>query len=284
MISCPVCAGPVDLVDGQPRCPMSHAFDQDDLPARVREEATRALWSAVRALEDTACAARWRLSQPDPAPHLQGVIDKATGEVLVLSDVLWRWRRAGRGRRRHDRLLDVHRSATSAVTRGPRPGACHALNGTRARLPGGSGPSARAMSPARPRTPLTQPHADEAPEPGGSTSRSRSTVLSGDLHRGDDHVMRTPRGELGLPLPARAAVAGAGALGSAGCATGLAIGWQVHPPTAWAAAAEIGIPSALLGGAIGLVAGSARLLAARRHDRPGRRTPTVVRTWPGPRR
>jgi hypothetical protein len=71
---------------------MAHAFDQDDLPVRVREEATRALWSAVRALEDTASAARWRLSQPNPAPYLQGVIDKATGEVVILRDVLWRWR------------------------------------------------------------------------------------------------------------------------------------------------------------------------------------------------
>jgi hypothetical protein len=71
---------------------MAHAFDQDELPVRVREEATRALWSAVRALEDTASAARWRLSQPNPAPYLQGVIDKATGEVVVLRDVLWRWR------------------------------------------------------------------------------------------------------------------------------------------------------------------------------------------------
>jgi hypothetical protein len=92
VISCPVCAGPVQLVEGQPRCPLAHAFDQDELPVRVREEATKALWSAVRALEDTASAARWRLSQPNPAPYLQGVIDKATGEVVILRDVLWRWR------------------------------------------------------------------------------------------------------------------------------------------------------------------------------------------------
>ena len=91
-ISCPVCAGPVDLVDGEPRCPMLHAFDRDELPVRVRDEATRALWSAVRALEDTAFAARWRLNQPNPAPYLQDVIDKPTGEVVVLRDVLWRWK------------------------------------------------------------------------------------------------------------------------------------------------------------------------------------------------
>ena len=70
---------------------MAHAFDQDELPLRVRQEATRALWSAIRALEDTASAARWRQTRPNPAPYLQEVIDKATGEVVVLRDVLWRW-------------------------------------------------------------------------------------------------------------------------------------------------------------------------------------------------
>lgn len=71
---------------------MSHAFDHDELPLRVREEATRALWSAVRALEDTASAARWRLGRPEPAPNLQRVIDKATGEVVILRDILARWK------------------------------------------------------------------------------------------------------------------------------------------------------------------------------------------------
>ena len=91
-ISCPMCAGPVHLVEGQPRCPLSHAFDRDELPFRVREEATRALWSAVRGLEDTANAARWRQAQPLPPPNLQDVVDKATREVAVLRDVLQRWK------------------------------------------------------------------------------------------------------------------------------------------------------------------------------------------------
>ena len=56
------------------------------------DEATRALWAAVRCLEDTVSAARWRQRQPDPPANLQGVIDKATGEGAVLRDVLRRWK------------------------------------------------------------------------------------------------------------------------------------------------------------------------------------------------
>ena len=92
VVSCPECAGPVELVDGQPRCPLSHEFSSDELPVRVRDEATRALWAAVRCLEDTVSAARWRQGQPDPPANLQGVIDKAAGEGAVLRDVLRRWK------------------------------------------------------------------------------------------------------------------------------------------------------------------------------------------------
>jgi hypothetical protein len=91
-ISCPLCAGPVVLVEGEPRCPLAHVFDHDELPVRVRDEATRALWSAVRAIEDTASTARWRLTQPDPPSYLQGEIDKAMREGEVLRDVLRRWK------------------------------------------------------------------------------------------------------------------------------------------------------------------------------------------------
>ena len=78
MVSCPMCAGPVDLVEGQPRCPLSHAFDHDELPVRVREEATRLCWSAVRGLEHSQCSPLATGSTP-PSASLQGIIGHCRG-------------------------------------------------------------------------------------------------------------------------------------------------------------------------------------------------------------
>jgi hypothetical protein len=58
-----------------------------------------------------------------------------------------------------------------------------------------------------------------------------------------------------LPAPLRFAVLVAAGLGTAGALIGLVLGLVAYPPTAWAAALEVGIPAALLGGLIGLVAG-----------------------------
>jgi len=45
---------------------------------------------------------------------------------------------------------------------------------------------------------------------------------------------------------------------------GLVVGWSVYKPTAWAAALEIGLPSALLGAVLGAAAGSVWLFVLRR--------------------
>jgi hypothetical protein len=69
-----------------------------------------------------------------------------------------------------------------------------------------------------------------------------------------------------LPLPARSAVWGAAALGVLGCGVGLVVGLLVHAPTAWAATAEVGLPSAFVGAVAGLAAGSVRAWLLRRRD------------------
>lgn len=57
-------------------------------------------------------------------------------------------------------------------------------------------------------------------------------------------------------LPLRMVVYGALATGLAGCVAGLVIGLFVYAPTAWFATFEVGIPAAIIGSILGLVAGT----------------------------
>jgi len=67
-----------------------------------------------------------------------------------------------------------------------------------------------------------------------------------------------PDSFLELPLPLRFAVLGGLGLGALGALIGLVVGWAVYAPTAWAAAVEVGVPSALVGAVLGLAVGSVR--------------------------
>ncbi len=58
-----------------------------------------------------------------------------------------------------------------------------------------------------------------------------------------------------LPSPARQAVSGAIILGLVGTLVGLVIGLVSYPPTAWAAAIELGFPATALGLIGGFVVG-----------------------------
>lgn len=89
-IACPVCAGPVALRGTRARCLIGHEFMPNDLQGDVEDQASRALWSAVRALEDTASGARWRATLPDPPPHLEITIARATHDALLLRDLIAR--------------------------------------------------------------------------------------------------------------------------------------------------------------------------------------------------
>ena len=70
-----------------------------------------------------------------------------------------------------------------------------------------------------------------------------------------------------LPLPLRWAVSGAVSAGLVGGVVGLVLGVRVHPPTAWFAIFELGIPSSILGGLLGAstgaIAAAVRKIAAR---------------------
>jgi hypothetical protein len=67
------------------------------------------------------------------------------------------------------------------------------------------------------------------------------------------------------------AVIGAALLGACGGVVGLVVGLLAYPPTAWFAVFEVGLPAAVVGSVLGLVAA----VVARRLG--GRRTPGVER-------
>jgi hypothetical protein len=67
--------------------------------------------------------------------------------------------------------------------------------------------------------------------------------------------MDAPLAELrGMPLLERYAAAGAASGAVVGSVVGLIVGLIVHPPTAWFATIEVGIPAGIAGGLVGCVA------------------------------
>jgi hypothetical protein len=79
--------------------------------------------------------------------------------------------------------------------------------------------------------------------------------------------MRAVEAVMRLPVLPRSVVAGAVCAGVLGCVGGLVIGLLAYPPTAWFAIFELGIPAAMGGGVLGLIAGSVVLAVRRLGDR-----------------
>ena len=88
LISCPICAGPVELAGEHPGCLIGHTFERSELQDRLGGAAEMALWSAIRALEDSASGARWRLTLPDPPGHLDRLIESSEREARILRDLV----------------------------------------------------------------------------------------------------------------------------------------------------------------------------------------------------
>lgn len=90
-ISCPVCAGPVDLDEDRPSCLIGHEFEPDELPLATQRAADRALWMAIRALEDATSAARWILERPEIAerkPYLRDKVDEGDRAANMLRELI----------------------------------------------------------------------------------------------------------------------------------------------------------------------------------------------------
>lgn len=64
-------------------------------------------------------------------------------------------------------------------------------------------------------------------------------------------------------MPLRWAGLGAAALGTVGAIIGLVVGLIVHPPTAFVAMLELGVPAMVVGGLVGM--GSESIVSAARH-------------------
>ena len=66
-VSCPLCLGPVELGDGTAACAdQGHEFGDEDLIREKQQQVDKALWAAIRALEDQAAAARWATARGMP--------------------------------------------------------------------------------------------------------------------------------------------------------------------------------------------------------------------------
>lgn len=88
-VTCPTCGGPLSLDDsGKARCLVGHEVAPDDVPVVMEAVTTRALWTAIRSLEDAASGARWRQSRPDPPAWLSRALDEAERDALVLRELL----------------------------------------------------------------------------------------------------------------------------------------------------------------------------------------------------
>ena len=80
-----------------------------------------------------------------------------------------------------------------------------------------------------------------------------------------------------LPLPLRVSISSALVLGALGGLCGLIVGLIAHPPTAWFAVLEVGLPAAVVGGVGGLVVGGLLWVARKpagdpvSQDRPRQR-------------
>lgn len=88
LIACPMCSGPVTLNGDRASCEDGHAYAPAELQAELGREASEALLSAVRALEDWISGARWLSTQPLPPPHLQFEIDQAARHADILRKLI----------------------------------------------------------------------------------------------------------------------------------------------------------------------------------------------------
>jgi hypothetical protein len=90
-ISCAVCPGPVELDVDRPTCLIGHDFDPDDLPVATQRAADRALWLAIRALEDATSAALWMLERPGIAtgkPYLRDHVTTGREAAKMLRELI----------------------------------------------------------------------------------------------------------------------------------------------------------------------------------------------------
>ncbi len=97
LIHCPICSGPLELDDAGHTCDAGHRFDDAQLGADRLATVRRALWSAVRALEDEVIRARWQADRPGATELWASKADDADAAAETLRTFAARWDAAGEG-------------------------------------------------------------------------------------------------------------------------------------------------------------------------------------------
>lgn len=66
---CPLCLGPTEMTKDGCTCEEGHSLDEEQAVRAFQDRVDRALWAAIRALEDHAAFGKYRerLGQPIPA-------------------------------------------------------------------------------------------------------------------------------------------------------------------------------------------------------------------------
>ena len=88
-ITCPLCSASVELRPGEAEaiCEDAHDLSADELGAEVQRRVERALWAAVRALDDQAAYARWAEQNGKKVPP---GADRAAQDTTLLRSILSR--------------------------------------------------------------------------------------------------------------------------------------------------------------------------------------------------
>lgn len=87
--TCPFCVLPLRLRgDDEAACASGHVFDSEGLSLATNMAAARALWLAVRALEDDAAGLSWRAGRSRVAPETRaGLLEQADGARSAASSL-----------------------------------------------------------------------------------------------------------------------------------------------------------------------------------------------------
>jgi hypothetical protein len=86
---CPFCVLPLTLRgEDEAACPSGHVFDSEGLSLATNMAAARALWLAVRALEDDAAGLAWRAGRSRVEPGTRaGLLEQAEGARTAASSL-----------------------------------------------------------------------------------------------------------------------------------------------------------------------------------------------------
>lgn len=85
---CPTCNTPLRALDGHLGCDNGHRFTPEGLAFAVNQAAVRALWLAIRALQDDAAGLEWMLREGRAPEHQRENYARQAAEGRQAAEVL----------------------------------------------------------------------------------------------------------------------------------------------------------------------------------------------------